>query len=148
MIFASVGIAALAYAVRSFNSEVKPPPNGFPDKNLPPPTKLEEQKITLKGLSAVWTKGEMRKIPINELSAIWKGPPKETPPDLAVRRAAFARSEITTFYENTIKDKPFFTNKQLDVIIALLQILDRDGNCESVVNKHPQEAEKTIAADA
>lgn len=151
ILFAIGGIAALAYASRllATSPSSSPPANPLekPSANDGPPTKLDEQRITLEFLSASWTAGVVRKIPITELSRAWMTQPERHIQVPIVRDMVFKHQEITEFYRTEIFNKPFFTSKQLEAVIELLQELDEYGDCPSVVDKHPQETEKTLPAD-
>jgi hypothetical protein len=89
----------------------------------------------------------MQKVPYSELAKLWTSESSSTIPAPPARIPVFTNPGIIEFYSTAIENKPYFANKQLDVILELLELLDRDGNCSSVVNKHNQEAEKPLPAD-
>lgn len=142
---AAIGVLSFGYALSIFCKSDKSDPTTKGSITDAPPSILEEQKTTLEALSVVWATGQIRKIPINELSKIWKHQPDQITTTDTTEMPAFTHSEIKEFYTAHVLNKPFFANKQLTVIHDLLKILDSSGDCESVVNKHPQEAERSLA---
>lgn len=141
VVIAISGICALAYAARLFTgTDSDTPASSITDA---PPTKLEEQKITLEALSAVWAKGQIRKIPITDISKIWvsQNTPAEAVP---TKEHVFTRRELAAFYRD-ISQQPFFKGKQIEAVAELLEELDKYGDCPSVVDKHKLESERGIA---
>ena len=98
----------------------------FGKNNLPPMT-----QIFLKDLAKNWTKGKPDVIHIAELAPLWRNDSKATSYD-----HSFQHERIIEFTAKHIEQAPWFRNAaaQKEVCFHLLQLLDQEGECPSVVN--------------
>jgi len=109
---------------------------------------LKEKSIQLGNLSQVWT-GEERErvIRLADLSKHWRIPPavKEGEPER--ERPGFSHAEIDRFYRTWVEGKPNMTDNVLLCVEELLKLLDREGDCPSVVNLNSNEVESKLETD-
>jgi len=144
-----VGVLALNYVYRIFTSAGLPEkvkrPEFTPGEPMPPDLMLTEQQITLRCLSQIWAKGEFKTYSFENLANIWrtKGPREEKKERVPV----FTHEAITQFYQNRVNAQPFFVGGALNAAIDLLELLDQQGDCPSVVNLNAKEPEKNYDAD-
>lgn len=141
------GVGALAWCWRTLN---RPPldipletatpvgPDGAPSG---PPTKLDEQIITMRIVSQLWAKDQIKQIRFSEIARYWRDVKVE---EKQARVIEFANKDIERFFETKIKGKPFFTGYTLDAVLDILELLDAEGNAPSVVNLNPDEPEKML----
>jgi len=115
-------------------------------KEMPPGLKTEEQQITLKALSQLWATGEVKQLRFDQLSELWRAPSARE--KKKKREPILKHEEITKFYLDRIKGRPFFLGDALSASIDLLELLDRDGDCPSVVNLNKDEPEKAYDSDS
>lgn len=144
------GIGLFRYGWRLLSSGDAPPPQPerpelIPGQQMPPELVLEEQQITLRQLSQLWAKDEVKQLRFDEISNIWraKGPKEEKKERVPV----FNHDEITLFYQNRVCGKPFFVGEALNATIDLLELLDMQGNCASVVHRNEKEPERVYDTD-
>lgn len=149
------GIGTLTYGVRLFRTNGAAPTAGQCEKQIEKPShatpdtpmqKLNEQMITLEVVSQLWKTHEMKKIPFAGIAHYWRN--METIETKPPRVIAFQHSEVTAFFEKKIKDTAFFTGTVFDAVVDVLEMLDKFGDCPSVVNLREDEPEsKGYAAD-
>jgi hypothetical protein len=96
------------------------------------------EQLFLSDASDIWTE---KVIPLSVASVIWVEAPEEK---RDIPRPSFTHEAIDRFYAETIEHKKSIYGKKKDAIIALLNLLDKDGECPSVVNngKHPDPENK------
>lgn len=112
---------------------------------MPPELKKEEQEITYKLLSSLWVKDKVKQLRFDELAHIWRE--VEVKVDAKVREPVFQHEEITKFYLERVRGRPYFLGDALNATIDLLELLDREGTCSSVVRQNDKEPEKIYDAD-
>ena len=146
-----IGAGVFAYGWRLFSSggSKTPEENKESPKGdvllLPPDTTLEEQKVTLGLLSQLWVKDQVQMVRFDEISKIWRE--IEVKVEKKERVPVFQHGDITKFYLDRVRGRPFFVGDALDTTIDLLELLDRDGNCASVVRQNEKEPEKLFDVD-
>ncbi len=101
---------------------------------------------TLAELSSIWTRdNETEIIDLAELSRNWRSdiqPPEESPER---PRPTFRHPEIMEFHRDMVDCKPFMIQNIRACIEELLELLDDEGNCPSVVKRNRKEAEAGLA---
>lgn len=91
------------------------------------------KRITLRDLSFVWTKDGQHEIHIEKLAPLWRDEKvlanQETCP------LSFGHKRVTEFYDKQI-NAPWFRSARLqkEVCSQILLLLDKEGDCPSVVN--------------
>lgn len=91
------------------------------------------ENVLLKKLSRLWVKNESETIHISKLAPIWREQKKTDQPEQVY---TFAHEQIAYFFTKHIERAPWFrsSNMQKQVCAQLLLLLDKDGDCPSVVN--------------
>jgi len=87
----------------------------------------KRRRVALSDASILWM-GE-KIITLEQAATIWLSPDEETP----VSRPLFNKQEITEFWINEIEHRKHIRGTKARVIAKLLSILDRQGECPSVV---------------
>ncbi len=93
------------------------------------------QEIALKNLSALWAKGRASgELHISELAPIWRD--EKNLAEFAGTKYLFKNIRVADFYSKQIEQAPWFRKAglQKDVCAQILQLLDNEGGCSSVVN--------------
>ena len=92
-----------------------------------------KEKILLKKLSRIWTKSAPEIIHISKLAPIWR---EEKESDNPVQVYDFQHEQIVGFFGKHIDRVPWFRDAKLQrqVCAQILLLLDKDGDCSSVVN--------------
>lgn len=149
------GVGAFAYLCRIFNSAdnestapatpIKESAEYVAGEPMPPGLTLEEQKVALKVLSGLWRDGELKKVQFGDLSKIWR--PETKTVEEKKRQVNFTRPEITKFYLDRVRGRPFFNGDALEAVLDLLELLDAEGHCGSVVRQNEKEAERNYDVD-
>ena len=95
----------------------------------------KEVSVTLEELSRLWAKSkETGEIRIDDLAPIWR---EEIAPDGQDKQSYnFQNEKIAEFFDEYIDQAPWFIKAdfQKDVCYQILLLLERDGDCPSVVN--------------
>lgn len=91
------------------------------------------ERILLKKLSRLWVKDKSETIHISELAPIWREQEKADQPEQIYE---FQHEQIAGFFTKHVEQAPWFRNakKQKEVCAQILLLLDKDGDCSSVVN--------------
>jgi hypothetical protein len=114
--------------------------------NLNPPPK--EGSIHLGQLSQVWTgKEKERVIKLADLSKNWRKEPAVKESEPVREKPVFSHHEIGAFYHTWVDGKPNMTDIVLLSVEELLKLLDREGDCPSVVNLNSNEVESKLEGD-
>lgn len=88
-----------------------------------------KSNVALKTLSRLWREETVRTIKMEELAQLWKkGEEAEEEPDPEFRQEA-----AKAFYQEHIKGQKIFQGHAGKVVMELLFMLDREGDCPSVV---------------
>ena len=114
-----------------------------------PEPQVQVKKIPLEQLSSVWTGKEEkdRVISLADLSRNWRSQPAtpESKPEHV--RPVFCHPGIEEFYCARVEGKPNMTESVLESVEELLKLLDREGDCPSVVNRNCNEVESKLETD-
>lgn len=101
---------------------------------------LDEQVMTFKVVSQLWREHDAKTVKFEDLAKLWCDPPTEQ--KTAPQEIKFTHPEIAAFWREKILGKPFFTAVVEIAVRDILELLDRYGDCPSVVDKHKDEPEK------
>ncbi|HEY6874171.1 MAG TPA: HD domain-containing protein [Geobacteraceae bacterium] len=134
---ALAGTGLVAYAARSL---FRPDRNSEPDDEA---LAEKSEKMTLAEASRRWA-GPL--IDIADASQLWREREPEEPAE-PLPRPTFKHDEIDRFFSDMVEKRPLVKGARRTVIVKLLKILDEEGDCPSVVNKHPLEAEGKLAVE-
>ena len=132
------GIAAAAYGLwRTISTSLKP--MGLP-KGLP--SKGNKKEIALEALSAIWARHKNTEISLEQLAGLWRN--QTAQPGPAAEGPVFRHPEIQDFYDRYVKGKTADRSASAipagaaspagGVVKEILGLLDREGDCPSVVN--------------
>lgn len=108
-------------------------------RNSETPSRKEKQEIALERLAAIWTQDEAVGAPHEQTENDAK---KEEEPEKKQERSpesdtiSFRNPDLNAFYMKNVHDKPGFPPHVRQIIEGLLEILDAEGDCPSVVNSH------------
>jgi hypothetical protein len=104
---------------------------------------LPEEIARLEELSNLWLGEEVE---IKEASHLWREQRRnKTSPG---PRPSFQHAEIEQFFSEMIEQRSYINGVRRDLIIWLLTLLDKEGDCPSVVRKHKDEAERIYSDDS
>ena len=119
---------------------------GFvPGEKMPPGLTRKEQNISLGKLKALWRDQDAKEVRFDELAEIWR---KATPKtEEKPKEPEFTREEITKFYLDRVRGRPYFLGDALAATVDLLRLLDQHGNCASVVRQNDKEPENIYDGD-
>lgn len=136
-----ISLAVLILLLRVLRKRGKP-------KEVRPEPAVEEKpvgQIHLKELSRAWReeKGE-RVISLADLSRNWRDKPAPPQTQPVRENPAYRHAEIAAFYRERVAGKPNMKENVLDCVEALLEILDKVGDCPSVVNSNENEVESKL----
>ena len=101
---------------------------------IPPST---EVSVTLEELSKLWAKSkETGEIKIDDLAPIWRDENEIDSAGQDKQSFIFQNEKITKFFNDYIDQAPWFRKafRQKDVCYQLLLLLEKEGDCPSVVN--------------
>jgi len=96
---------------------------------------VTRQEVTLGDLSKLWVKGRKTgELHISEIAPIWRDGKEQGKPEQ--ENYVFRNERIAEFFKKHIDQAPWFRNAglQKDVCYQILLLLEREGNCPSVVN--------------
>ncbi len=108
----------------------------------------KEESIPLEELSQVWTgEDKERVIRLEDLSKNWRTKPlvKESEPEH--EKPVYSHPDIGEFHHTWVDGKPNMTGDVLLCVEELLKLLDREGDCPSVVNRNNNEVEAKLEED-
>lgn len=153
---AGIGIAAFARLHKLFksagqNQPVVPEPAAESAEFIPggepmsEKVELSEQRVTYARLSQLWRDGEVRKVKFDDLSKIWR--PEQEKVEEKKREVNFTRPFVAKFYVEYIRGKGFFQGPTHDAVLDILELLDAEGHCGSVVRQNEKEPEKIYDVD-
>ena len=123
------GIAAAAYALWKtlFPSAGSGP--GLPARKKG----WGKKEIALEALSTIWSRHRNSEISLEQLACLWRSQASQHLPAEA-DSPAFKHPEIQDFYDEYVKERTFSTTPAGAVVNEILQLLDQEGDCPSVVN--------------
>ena len=136
------GAAAVIYSVRTIINVLKNANSGENPPIQPVDTMdiLNNQMMTYEVVSRLWRDHEAQTRMFTDLAQIWCDPPSKQ--DIVARVVNFTHPEIATFWQNKIKGKPYFTAPVEIAVLDILELLDKYGDCPSVVDKNDDEPER------
>lgn len=130
---ASVGIGFIAFGSRKWlHADV-------PGEKHPEAAEV----ASLAELSHLWTDNE---IEIKDASCLWRE--RTGMQSNGLPRPEFKHEEVAQFYAEMIEGRPSVSGARRTLIIKLLTMLDKEGDCPSVVKTHPDEAEHRYSDDS
>jgi hypothetical protein len=100
----------------------------------------EKQRLALERLSGIWTNRATSEEPSDEME-------KKTPADRTESYVSFQDKELEAFHAEHMRDNAGFPLQARRVVEGILEILDREGDCPSVVKAHG-EAESLLEENA
>lgn len=104
---------------------------------------LPEEIARLEELSNLWLGEEVE---IKEASQLWREQSRQKAS--SGPRPSFSHAEIEQFFSEMIEQRSYINGVRRDLIIWLLTLLDKEGDCPSVVRKHKDEAERIYSDDS
>jgi len=96
---------------------------------------VTKREVTLGDLSKLWVKGRKTgELHISEIAPIWRDEKEQGKPER--ENYVFRNERIAEFFKKHIDQAPWFRNAglQKDVCYQILLLLEKEGNCSSVVN--------------
>ena len=113
-------------------------------KATPKLKREEPSEITrLSDLSYLWTDDEVE---IKDASNLWREQRRKKRTN--VPRPAFQHAEIELFFSEMVEQRSYINGVRRDLILRILTLLDKEGDCPSVVRKHKDEAERIYSDDS
>ena len=104
---------------------------------------LPEEIARLEELSNLWLGEEVE---ISEASHLWREQRRQK--TSLGPRPSFQHAEIDQFFSEMIEQRLYINGVRRDLIVWLLTLLDKEGDCPSVVRKHKDEAERIYSDDS
>ncbi|MDA8091529.1 MAG: HD domain-containing protein [Nitrospiraceae bacterium] len=92
-----------------------------------------KKEIALEALSTIWSRHRNSEISLEQLACLWRNQAGQSLPAEA-ESPAFKHPEIQDFYDEYVKERTFSTTQAGAAVREILQLLDREGDCPSVVN--------------
>lgn len=148
---AALSGAGICYGVKTLLSkEVPVAPTELldPSAEITPVSHLstdEDEQKKLEEISWLWVSEE---IELAKIAFMWRE--QDEPPEKGAKaiRPHFDHPEVDQFYEEFVASRPIVKGARRTVIVKILQILDKDGDCPSVVGKEERanshEAERDL----
>lgn len=137
VIFGAVGTGMIGYGIWSYR---KPDPNNeevtevehFPT-SLPFRTRMVKgvEQAKLSNVSNIWAGN---KIYLKNIAKYWREQLGEDGGAQSAEMPVFKHEEITRFYTDVIAQQPIIKGPRKTIITKLLEMLDNEGTCPSVVN--------------
>lgn len=90
------------------------------------------ERERLEEISWLWAAKELH---LAKIAILWREPEEAPEKAAKVVRPHFSRPEIDLFYDEFISGRPVVKGKRRTVIVKILQLLDVEGDCPSVVGK-------------
>jgi hypothetical protein len=132
-ISATVGIGFAIYGTRKW----------LPKETPAPQEEKQFEVAKLAELSHLW---KDREVKIKDAANLWREQSQEN--NSATPRPSFTHTEIERFFSEMIEHRSSINGIRRDLIIWLLKLLDKEGDCPSVVRKHKDEAERIYSEDS
>ena len=96
-------------------------------------SKVDKKEIALEALSSIWARHKNTEISLEQLAGLWRNRTFRLAPSAAAD-PVFTHPDIQEFYDRYVKESIFSAAPPGDVIREVLLILDREGDCPSVVS--------------
>jgi hypothetical protein len=132
-ISATVGIGFAIYGTRKW----------LPKETPAPQEEKQFEVAKLAELSHLWKDSEVQ---IKDAANLWREQSQEN--NSPTPRPSFTHTEIERFFSEMIEHRSSINGVRRDLIIWLLNLLDKEGDCPSVVRKHKDEAERIYSEDS
>ncbi|MDA8171388.1 MAG: HD domain-containing protein, partial [Nitrospiraceae bacterium] len=123
------GIAAAAYGLWKTLFPSAGPVPGLPSHKRG----WGKKEIALEALSTIWSRHRNTEIYLEQLACLWRNQAGQPLPAEA-ESPVFEHPEIQDFYDEYLKKRTFSATPGGAVVREILQLLDREGDCPSVVN--------------
>ncbi|MGK7344332.1 MAG: HD domain-containing protein [Candidatus Nitrospinota bacterium M3_3B_026] len=98
---------------------------------IPSRKESSKRRIALERISGLWSKRKETALRIEEIARLWRADMQAV--EESIEHAHFENVEIKRFYEAYIDGRPYFNGAAGEVAQELLKLLDREGECPSVV---------------
>lgn len=92
-----------------------------------------KKEIALEALSTIWSRHKNTVISLEQLAGLWRKNAGQIFV-LETESIAFRHPEILDFYAEHVKDRTFSVTPAGSVVKEILGLLDREGDCPSVIN--------------
>lgn len=138
-----IGTGLVVYAARDFFRQV-----GDGELMEKPIHEMVEEK-TLAEVSKTWNKTALggNVVDFREIAKLWRESEREQAA-APLPRPTFKHWEIERFFSEMIEKRRTIKGDRRTVIVKLLKLLDEEGDCPSVVNMNPLEAENKYSKEA
>lgn len=107
---------------------------------------IEKEKLA--EISWLWAAKELY---LAKIAILWREPTEAPEKAAKAIRPTFSRPEFDQFYDEFIAGRTVIAGKRRTVIVRILQLLDAEGDCPSVVGKgefaYPHEPEKGLGTE-
>lgn len=91
-----------------------------------------KKEIALEALSTIWSRHKNTTISLEQLAGLWRKNAGQVLPEN--ESISFSHPEILDFYAEYVKDRTFSVTPAGSVVKEMLSLLDREGDCPSVIN--------------
>jgi hypothetical protein len=136
-----IGTGLLMYAARNLYHQYRD------GELMGEPIHEKVEKKTLAEVSRTWSKALSGNIvEFREIAKLWRESETEQAA-VPLPRPTFKHREIERFFSEMIEKRRTIKGDRRRVIVKLLKLLDEEGDCPSVVNMNPLEAEKKYSKD-
>lgn len=92
-----------------------------------------KKEIALEALSTIWSRYKNTEISLEQLAGLWRSQAGFSPSPVA-EDSVFQHPEIQDFYDQYVKERTFAGTPAGGVVREILGLLDREGDCPSVMN--------------
>ncbi len=96
-----------------------------------PPWRRDRKRIALKRISGLWSKRKETALRIEEIARLWRADMQTV--EKEIERSHFENMEVKRFCETHIDGRTYFNGAAGEVARKLLRLLDKEGDCPSVV---------------
>ena len=123
-----VGIAASMIALYKTLSPSSRSSQGLPVKE----GDGSKKEIALEALSTIWSRHRNTVVSLEQLAGIWRKDAGQPP--VEAEGMVFNHPEMHDFHNEYVKDRTFSVTPAGKVVKEILGLLDREGECSSVIN--------------
>jgi hypothetical protein len=122
------GIAGVAFALYRILFSPGGASQGLPTKD----GDGNKKEIALDALSTIWSRHRNTVVSLEQLAGIWRKDAGQPP--VEAEGMVFNHPEMHDFHNEYVKDRTFSVTPAGKVVKEILGLLDREGDCPSVVN--------------
>ena len=97
------------------------------------PSKGDKKEIALEALSSIWARHKNTEVSLEQLAGLWRDKAFQQQVLAVAMDPVFGHQEIQDFYDRCVKGAVFLAAPAGSVIREILGLLDREGDCPSVV---------------